>query len=142
MKTLIIVPAYNEEKNMVFKKEYLNGNIELYVDSNKIGRVFENLLSNAVKYGVRESIIYINAIEDKEFVTISVENEVEGHDALNLEDLFERFYRGDSSRNSNISGSGLGLAIAKSIINLHNGDIVLECKENLFKVYVKLAKTK
>lgn len=132
----------SKEKNMVFKKEYLNGNIELYVDSNKIGRVFENLLSNAVKYGVRESIIYINAIEDKEFVTISVENEVEGQDALNLEDLFERFYRGDSSRNSNISGSGLGLAIAKSIINLHNGDIVLECNENLFKVYVKLPKTK
>ena len=132
----------SKEKNMVFKKEYLNGNIELYVDSNKIGRVFENLLSNAVKYGVRESIIYINAIEDDEFVTISVENEVEGQDVSNLESLFERFHRGDSSRNSNISGSGLGLAIVKSIINLHNGDIFLECKDNLFKVYVKLPKTK
>lgn len=132
----------SKEKNMVFKKEYLNGNIELYVDSNKIGRVFENLLSNAVKYGVRESNIYINVIEEDEFVTISVENEVEGQDVSNLENLFERFYRGDSSRNSNISGSGLGLAIAKSIINLHNGYISLEGKDNLFKVYVKLPKTK
>ncbi len=49
-----------------------------------------------------------------------------------VEELFERFKRGDQSRNT--EGSGLGLAIAKSIIELQGGELRVEIEGDLFKV--------
>ncbi|WP_338368217.1 ATP-binding protein, partial [Enterococcus faecium] len=53
-----------------------------------------------------------------------------------VDELFERFKRGDQSRNT--EGSGLGLAIAKSIIDLHDGELDIEVDGDLFKVIVTL----
>ncbi|WP_425589570.1 ATP-binding protein [Fictibacillus terranigra] len=50
--------------------------------------------------------------------------------------MFERFKRGDTSRHS--EGSGLGLAIAKSIIDLHEGNMEVEADGDLFKVSIQL----
>ena len=58
------------------------------------------------------------------------------------EELTERFVRGDASRNSNIEGSGLGLAITKSIIELHRGEVNIETEGDMFKIYIKLPKTR
>ncbi|MFL6556548.1 MAG: ATP-binding protein, partial [Bacillus sp. (in: firmicutes)] len=54
----------------------------------------------------------------------------------NSEELFERFKRGDTSRHT--EGSGLGLAIAKSIIDLHEGNLDIETDGDLFKVNISL----
>ncbi|MNF17383.1 Sensor protein CzcS precursor [compost metagenome] len=54
--------------------------------------------------------------------------------------MMERFVRGDRSRNSNVEGSGLGLAIAKSIVEMHDGDLKLEVEGDMFKTYVMLKK--
>lgn len=51
-------------------------------------------------------------------------------------ELFERFKRGDASRQTD--GSGLGLAIAKSIIDLHGGELNIEIDGDLFKVTITL----
>lgn len=51
-------------------------------------------------------------------------------------ELFERFKRGDTSRQTD--GSGLGLAIAKSIIDLHGGELNIEIDGDLFKVTIIL----
>ncbi len=56
------------------------------------------------------------------------------------EDMMERFVRGDRSRNSNVEGSGLGLAIARSIVEMHEGDLKLEVEGDMFKTYVMLKK--
>lgn len=55
-----------------------------------------------------------------------------------LDKMFERFYRVDTSRSSNIQGSGLGLAISKKIIELHNGEIWAESKGEIITFIVKL----
>ncbi len=52
------------------------------------------------------------------------------------DELFERFKRGDISRQTD--GSGLGLAIAKSIIDLHGGELNIEIDGDLFKVTITL----
>ena len=52
------------------------------------------------------------------------------------DELFERFKRGDASRQTD--GSGLGLAIAKSIIDLHGGELNIEIDGDLFKVTITL----
>ncbi len=54
----------------------------------------------------------------------------------NIDELFERFKRGDTSRQT--EGSGLGLAIAKSIVDLHEGSLDIETEGDLFKVNISL----
>ncbi len=53
-----------------------------------------------------------------------------------MNELFERFKRGDTSRNT--EGSGLGLAIAKSIVDLHKGNMDIDVEGDLFKVIIEL----
>ena len=127
------------EKNIVFIKKYEYSNINLNVDSSKIGRVFQNVLSNSVKYSKRNSDISINILTDKNNIIISFENEIEHESLKDIDKIFNRFYRCNESRNSDIPGSGLGLAIAKNIIDLHSGDIYAECNNNTFKLYIKLS---
>lgn len=126
--------------DICFKKEYEIVKLYLIVDPYKIGRVFENILSNAVKYSLRESNVYIDIVEKNDNVIISFENTTNNLSEEYAERIFDRFYKVDQSRNSQIDGSGLGLAIAKSIVKLHNGDIWVEIKNEKFKVHVKLKK--
>lgn len=128
------------KRNITFNKKYDYSNITLNIDSMKIGRVFENILSNSIKYGLENSSVLIDINESVEEVIISIENEIEQESLEDVDKIFNRFYRGNESRNSEVSGSGLGLAIAKSIVELHNGDIYAECCENTFKIYVKIPK--
>ncbi|VYT87317.1 HAMP domain-containing protein [Clostridium tertium] len=128
------------KKHITFDKKYEYTNISFYIDSMKIGRVFENILSNSVKYGLEDSSVLIDILEEKDEVLISFENEIEQESLEDIDKIFNRFYRSNESRNSEVSGSGLGLAIAKSIVDLHNGDIYAECSDRLFKIYVKLPK--
>lgn len=55
-----------------------------------------------------------------------------------MDKLFDRFYRADEARNSNVKGSGLGLAISKNIIELHKGKIWAECVGNDISFFIKL----
>lgn len=60
------------------------------------------------------------------FATIQVQDTGIGIPPDALPHIFERFYRGERSRDSAIRGVGLGLPIAQKIINMHNGDITVE----------------
>ena len=82
----------------------------LYIDEEKIKRVFYNVIGNAYKY------------IDKDLGMIFLHIEDAGK-------IFERFYRTDSSRNSKTGGTGLGLAIAKKIIEDHGGQIYAESEK-------------
>jgi Signal transduction histidine kinase len=130
------------DKNIAFEKNFSSSSIILNLDSDKMGRAFENIIANAVKYSRPGSSVNINLCELENEISISFENIPDQHLEERAETMankvFERFYRGDSSRNSNDGGSGLGLAIAKSIIDLHGGSIWAENDENLFRVNLRL----
>ncbi|MCV9899252.1 MULTISPECIES: HAMP domain-containing sensor histidine kinase [unclassified Exiguobacterium] len=93
-------------------------------DALKLVRVFENILENAIRYG-RDGTYIDTFIEDTdEVVLINMTNY--GEEAIPSRDIpyvFERFFRVEKSRAHYTGGSGLGLAIAKSIIDLHEGEI-------------------
>ena len=99
-------------------------------DSEKLVRVFNNLISNALKYGQGGSkiIIQIKKVDDKH-VKIIVKNDGEKIPTEALGQLFERFYRAESSRTQELASTGLGLAIVKSIVELHSGEISVETTE-------------
>ena len=59
-------------------------------------------------------------------VEVSVRDSGEGIQAEDIPHIFERFYRGERSRNRSTGGAGLGLAIARGIVRAHGGEIRLE----------------
>ncbi|APR06572.1 Alkaline phosphatase synthesis sensor protein PhoR [Lentilactobacillus parabuchneri] len=101
-------------------------------DAEKLGRVFNNLISNAIKYGKGGHHIYLScATGQPGEVVIHVANDGPEIPKKSLNQIFERFYRVESSRNKDTGGSGLGLAIAQSIIDLHGGYINVSSDQGL-----------
>ena len=80
---------------------------------------FSNLVFNAVKYTPAEGNIRIRWWGDEQGAHLSVQDSGIGIDNKHLPRLTERFYRVDSSRNSNTGGTGLGLAIVKHVLLRH-----------------------
>jgi signal transduction histidine kinase len=85
-------------------------------------RCLTNLVSNAVKYGGGATV----EVEDGAELVIRVLDEGPGIPPESLEQVFEPFFRLESSRNSETGGTGLGLGIARDIAQAHGGSLVLE----------------
>lgn len=92
-------------------------------DGNLLARAFSNLLANAVKYGKDGKNIVIKIKQNETEVSVSIINYGEIIPEAELEYVFDRFYRVESSRNTQTGGTGLGLAIAKTIAQMHGGSI-------------------
>jgi len=107
--------------------------VQVLGDREQLRRVMNNLIGNAVKYrGDKEQgKILVSLWEETGMVRIEVEDNGQGISESALPNIFERFYRGDTSRNSKQGGSGLGLAIAKKIIEEHGGSIWAESTEGV-----------
>jgi two-component system phosphate regulon sensor histidine kinase PhoR len=82
---------------------------------------FSNLVFNAVKYTPDEGEIRIRWWGDESGAHLAVQDSGIGIETRHLPRLTERFYRVDSSRNSNTGGTGLGLAIVKHVLIRHRG---------------------
>jgi len=95
-------------------------NLKVRVDPEQITRVLSNLVDNALRYASPGKVeVGAKTLEDS--VVLWVRDDGPGLEEGRLEQVFERFYRGDSSRTSRKEGSGLGLAIAKAITEAHGG---------------------
>lgn len=115
-------------------------NLIVYGDPDKLARVFDNILRNAISYCAPESKLEIYAREIENGTEIVFANEGEPIPPNQLETIFEKFYRTDSSRSSTTGGAGLGLAIAKEIVGLHGGTIRAESDVKKTKFIVVLPK--
>ncbi len=110
--------------------------IYVYVDGQKLWRVFDNLIGNILKYALENTRVYISVKADQNQVVLLFKNITKYELGDDQGELFERFKRGDQSRHT--EGSGLGLAIAKSIIDLHGGSLEIDVDGDLFKVTITL----
>lgn len=97
-------------------------------DAEKIERVILNLLSNAIKYTEEKGTIKVNIYEKDQKILISIKDKGEGIPTDMSEDIFQIFRRVDSSFTRKNEGSGIGLYIAKSIVELHQGNILVKSK--------------
>ena len=91
-----------------------------------MAQVLDNLLANGLRYTPENGRIRLSAQPNHTAVQLKVQDSGPGMDAAELAHVFDRFYRGDRSRQRHEGGSGLGLAIAKSIVVAHNGRIWAE----------------
>ena len=121
---------------------YTNHNLSVVIDPEQMKRVINNIIGNAVKYmDKRRGIINIRIQEKEDTIEIEIEDNGKGIPQKDLPHIFDRFYRGDASRNSSTGGTGLGLAITKKIIEEHNGHISAKSKEGMGTIiYVSLKK--
>lgn len=102
----------------------------LFIDEEKVKRVFYNIVGNAYKYIDKDAgMIYIYVEEEEHVIWIHIQDNGTGIEESELPFIFDRFYRTDSSRNSKTGGTGLGLAIAKKVIEDHGGEIYAESEK-------------
>lgn len=86
------------------------------------------LLDNALKYAPEGGQIAVTLTRQGKYLRLTVENTARNLTKDLLENLFDRFYRGDGSRNSGQGGYGIGLSIAKAVVQAHRGKISAAAK--------------
>ena len=95
------------------------------VDETLYIRLLVNLLDNAVYYGKERGIVKVELERRKEALVGSVEDDGVGMTPEQLEQIWKRFYRADTSR-TGAERSGLGLPMVKWIVEAHGGEIHVE----------------
>ena len=115
-----------KRKNIELKLDVASPLPTLELDPARMTQVLTNILDNALRHTPENGLIRLSAIKVGEHVEFTIHDSGPGLPIEDLERIFERFYRADSSRGRADGGSGLGLAIAKSIVQAHNGQLSAE----------------
>ena len=126
------------EADLEFRWKLPEHKIVMWLDSQKTYRIFENLIVNITKYAMPHTRVYIEMTDGEKGVHISMKNVSAAELDFNVDEITDRFVRGDSSRNT--EGSGLGLAIAKSFVELQHGMLKISTEADLFKADIALPK--
>ena len=97
-------------------------------DPDRLAQVLANLVRNAINYTPDGGIISVTTARAGDDVALTVSDTGIGMSPEDLEQVFDRFYRGDESRSRETGGSGLGLAIVRDLIDAMGGSISVESK--------------
>ena len=96
-------------------------------DPEQFKKVINNIIGNSVKYMEKEhGVVEIELYEENNDVHIDISDNGKGIEAKDIDHVFDRFYRSDTSRNSAKGGSGIGLSIVKKIVKDHGGSVTAE----------------
>jgi two-component system, OmpR family, sensor kinase len=109
----------------------------IHADRDRFKQVLLNLGSNAINYSPEGGRIALSLTECRDWVAVGVRDEGRGIPKEEINQLFERFYRGEKSRtrNSETAGFGLGLPIAYWIVRNHGGRIDVETQEGVGTIF-------
>lgn len=114
-------PAQSTGKTLETKIEE---GLEMNGDQKAIRQLAGIFFDNAIKYSPEGGTIKIRLKSSGRNISFSVTNQTKDKVTKeNLKHMFDRFYRADSSRNSDTGGYGIGLSIARSIVEAHKGKI-------------------
>lgn len=116
-----------EEKGIALQS-HVSGNPIVQADRVRLQQVVANLLDNAFKYTRPGGNITISAVEKEDFLKITVADNGIGIGPEDLDKIWDRLYRGDSSRSKR--GLGLGLSFVKAIVEAHGGSVAVESRVN------------
>ena len=95
----------------------------IFADPGRLHQLFDNLLENALKYTDPGGELSVRLKCRADRATVELADSAPGVSVQELEKLFDRLYRVESSRNRALGGAGLGLAICKNIVEAHEGKI-------------------
>lgn len=128
-----------EDKELTIVTKLPKSAVYIWSDGRHLYRVVENLYNNVAKYAMEKTRVYVEVQEDEDMAVFSIKNVSERSLAIensSVDDLTERFIRGDSSRTT--EGSGLGLSIAKNLTVLMGGQFDISVDGDLFKATITL----
>lgn len=112
-----------KKKGIKFNITYANSVQNVKADKGRIQQVIYNLIDNAIKFSKENSYIYITVREKGEKAQISIKDTGCGIAKEDIDKIWDRFYKSDSSRGRDKKGSGLGLSITKEVIQAHGENI-------------------
>ncbi len=130
-----------EEKNIEVRFDHPEV-INVYADEFYIEQVFTNYFTNAIKHAdevLGEKYIEIKIEKKNDKVRIYVFNTGENISDEDLNRIWKRFYKVDSSRNRENGGTGIGLALVKAIMNNYNNDYGVVNKDTGVEFYFDLS---
>lgn len=116
-------------------------NIPVYGERDSLDRILNNLIVNALRYGSDGRYFGLKLWEEAEFACIDIVDKGKGIEKEFADNVFERLYTMEDSRNREIQGNGLGLTIARNLARQMGGDILLKSEPDVRTVFtVKLKK--
>ena len=105
---------------------------QLYIDGNKQGlsRIIQNVIKNGLDHGEKKIRIVLKREQNRAVLRIS--NQVIASEQIDIEHVFDRFYKADAARSK--TSTGLGLSIAREFVRRMNGEIGAKIEKNEFIV--------
>lgn len=105
---------------------------QLYIDGNKQGlsRIIQNVIKNGLDHGEKKIRIVLKREQNRAVLRIS--NQVIASEQIDIEHVFDRFYKADAARSK--TSTGLGLSLAREFVRRMNGEIGAKIEENEFIV--------
>ena len=111
---------------------------DIFANEELLKEVWINLIDNAVKFSPEHGCVNIRIEEEHQNYRITVSNRGEKITEENRKKLFHKFYQADESHAT--QGYGIGLVIVKRVVELHEGKVAVECKEDMVSFIVELPK--
>lgn len=138
----IILEYYDllEKQNFQVEIQIPNYPIWADVDKEALERILKNLIDNAMKYGADGNFLGIIVQEIDGEIVIKIEDHGVGIETKEKEEIFNRTFTLNSSKEIKHSGSGLGLAICRNLVKQMNGTIHVSSvpkKKTVFSVHLK-----
>ena len=125
------------EKGLNFNTNIEN-DISVVGNSTQLKQIVSILLDNAIRHSKEQGEVWLTLTKEHGFANLSVINKGDEIPAEQREQIFERFYRVDTARNSEDKHYGLGLAIAKAIATSHKGHIEVGCFDGFVEFRVQI----
>lgn len=120
-----------EEKNMEITTQIEDNLSPIYIDPDKIKQILINLIGNAIKFTPENTgLIEVIVKSYNDSILFQIKDNGIGIIEKNQKRLFEKFYQADNTSTRKYGGTGLGLAIVKKLVELNNGKVWFESKEN------------
>lgn len=121
------ITPLTKEKNIVIQDN--SERAICLADKESIKQLIVILLDNAVKYSPEKTTVSVNSGKTQEGVFIKVTDQGYGIEKKDIENIFNRFFRGKSENRP--QGFGLGLSIAKRIVEINHGSMEVQSKKNV-----------
>ena len=114
----------------------VDADLVLRANPDMLFSLFSNLINNSMKFNEEQLTITLQAAVDGQQLRIELRDDGCGVSSEVLARMFDRFYRGDQSRNSQHPGSGIGLSIVKRIVELHAGSVEVSSEEGKYMKFI------
>jgi signal transduction histidine kinase len=117
---------------------FIDEDIEMVGDRQKLTQVVSNLIENAIKYSPEDADINIETSVIDGEAKVAIRDNGYGITKSDQEQIFEAFFRSRTEENWEVPGTGLGLALVKRIISMHGGSVDLDSEIGVGSVFTIL----